>query len=203
MIYKIAKVLATIVLKLFFGFEVIGKENIPKRAPYLVAANHVSYLDPIVVGIALPHKIHFMAKKELFKSRFFSWFLSQLGVFPVNREGLDISSIKQSISILRNGGVLGIFPEGTRSRDGKFKGANRGVIGIAIKGKVPILPMGIIGTYETWPPGKKLPKFSKIILKIGKPIELAEFFDQSGKINYEKGIEILTQRIEELLENEK
>ncbi len=201
MIYKIIKILAITVLKLFFGFKVEGKENIPSKPPYLVAANHVSYLDPIVIGCAFPHKVRFMGKKELFEHKFLSWLLKELGVFPINRGALDISSVKQSIQILKDGGVLGIFPEGTRSRDGKFKGANKGVIGIAIKGNVSIVPVGIKGTYEAWPPDKKFPKIHKIFVKIGKPVNFLEFFDQDGKIDYNKGIEILTLRIKELLED--
>ncbi len=203
MIYRISKILATLAIKLLFRFTVKGIDNIPSKPPYLIAANHVSYLDPIVVGCAFPHKVRFMAKKELFTHKLSSWFLKQLGVFPVNREGLDISSVKQSIQILKNGGVLGIFPEGTRSRDGKFKGVNKGVIGIAIKGRVPIVPVGIKGTYEAWPPGRKFLKPHKVIVNIGEPIDFLEIFGQDGKIDYEKGAEILTSKIKELLKDEK
>ncbi len=203
MIYNILKILATLIFKIFFGFKVEGKENIPERPPYLIASNHVSYLDPIVIGCAFPHKVRFMAKKELFENKFLLWLLNQLGVFPVDRDALDISSVKKSIQILKDGGVLGIFPEGTRSKDGKFKGANKGVIGIAAKGGVPIVPVALKGTYEAWPAGQKILKFHEIIVKIGKPIYLFEIFSENGKIDYKKGAEILTLRIKELLEDEK
>ncbi len=203
MIYKIIKALAIFILKIFFGFKVEGKENIPKNPPYLIASNHVSYLDPIVIGSAFPHKVRFMAKKELFENRFLFWLLNQLGVFPVDRDSLDISSVKKSIKILKDGGVLGIFPEGTRSKDGKFKGANKGVVGIAVKGGAPIVPVALKGTYEAWPAEKKFPRPYRIKVKIGKPIDLFEIFNENGKIDYTKGAEILTLKIKELLEDEK
>ncbi len=203
MIYNILKILATLIFKIFFGLKIEGKENIPERPPYLVASNHVSYLDPIVIGCAFPHKVRFMAKKELFENKFLLWLLNQLGVFPVDRDALDISSVKKSIQILKDGGVLGIFPEGTRSKDGKFKGANKGVIGIAAKGGVPIVPVALRGTYEAWPAGRKVLKLHKIIVKIGKPINLFEISNENGKIDYVKGAEILTLKIKELLEDEK
>ncbi len=205
MIYIISKILSTVTLKIFFGFTIKGRENIPKKPPYIIAGNHTSYLDPIVIGCAFPHKVRFMAKKELFESKFLSWLLRQLGVFPVNRETLDISSVKQSIQILKDNGVLGIFPEGTRSRDGRFRGVTKGVIGIAIKGRAPIVPVALRGTYEAWPPGKKFLKPHKIVIKIGKPIDFLEVFREDGKIvvDYEKGAEILTSKIKELLEDER
>jgi len=202
MIYIMTKILANFILKVFFGFRVEGKNNIPKKAPYIVVSNHVSYLDPVVIGCSFPHKVSFMAKSELFKNFLGNWFLRSLGVFPIKREAVDISSIKQSIQILNDGKVLGIFPEGTRSRDGKFKGINKGVIGISVKAKVPIVPVCVEGTYEAWPAGQKFPKLHKIILKIGEPINFLEFFSQTGKIDYNKGAKILEEKIRELLKDE-
>ncbi|MDD5282498.1 MAG: lysophospholipid acyltransferase family protein, partial [Candidatus Omnitrophica bacterium] len=103
-----------IILKLFFLFEVKGRENIPKEGGFILAANHVSYLDPIAVGAACPRTVHFMARDNLFFKPFLKSWLKAVGVIPLKRNAADLSAIKTGLRIVHKAGALALFPEGTR-----------------------------------------------------------------------------------------
>ena len=115
MLYSFLDVVLGILFKIFLRLEVHGAENIPKTGPLVIASNHLSLLDPPVIGVAAPRKVHFMAKRELFVP-VLGYIYKTLGAFPVNRGGADRAAIKHGIEILQSGEVLAIFPEGTRSK---------------------------------------------------------------------------------------
>mgnify|MGYP000449497264 CR=1 FL=1 len=121
MFYYIARAICWLLLKIFWRMEVIGVENIPERGGVIIASNHVSYLDPIVLGVSTKRKIYFIAKKEVFSNYFGSIILNKLNAFPVDRKKIDMIAFKKTISILEGGGALGIFPEGTRSLNGELQ----------------------------------------------------------------------------------
>lgn len=177
--YKFSRFLAKIVLKSFFKFKIHGIENIPDNGRLIICSNHINLLDPPVLGVAINRQISFMAKKELFKNKLLSFIVSRLGAFPVNREGNDIRAIKNALKVLKNGNVLGIFPEGTRVKDFDLDNAKAGVAMIAIKSKTPIIPILIKSNYKL---------FSKIDIFIGSPIEFNEYYDK--KLNANEYIEI-------------
>jgi len=176
MFYYIAKTIVWLLLKIFWRMEVIGTENVPERGGMIIASNHVSYLDPVVLGAATKRKIHFIAKKEVFNNIFSSIFLKSLNAFPVDRKKIDMPAFKKTISILKKGGILGIFPEGTRSINGELQELKLGVVKIAMKAGVPIVPVGIIGTHKIYPHGKMFPVLfkNKISVYFGAP----QYFDK-------------------------
>jgi 1-acyl-sn-glycerol-3-phosphate acyltransferase len=162
---------------IFHRLKVKGKENIPKTGGAIVCANHVSNFDPIVVAICIKRNVHFMAKAELFKNKFVSYILIKLNAFPIKRGSADITAIKNSFKLIKNGEILGIFPEGTRSKNGKLGPAEPGTATIAIKTKAPIIPIKITGSYKA---------FKSVKVVIGKPIELTDYYDRkltSDEIN--------------------
>ena len=125
----------------FLDMEVIGEENIPEKGPFIVACNHASNFDPPLLGTAMRHHlIHFMAKEELFRNPVMGWFLRYVHTFPVHRGRIDRKAVMESFKVLKNGAVLGIFPEGKRTRGGSVGPFHEGFAGIAIKAKVPVLP---------------------------------------------------------------
>lgn len=154
-----------VIFKILFRFEVIGLENIPKVGPLVVASNHASLLDPPLVGTASNRKVYFMAKEELFVPIMGSIYKS-LGAFPVKRGGSDRTAIKCALNLLRTNQVLGIFPEGTRSKNGQLGHAGSGALGLAGKMKTTVIPTAIIGS------NLKLQKrfWPKIKVVFGKPI---------------------------------
>ena len=179
--------------------EIIGIENLPENGGLIIASNHVSYLDPAVLVASLNRKIYFITKKEVFKNTFVSFILKNLNAFSVNRENVDILSFKKAINILREEKVLGIFPEGTRSLNGELQELKLGVVKIAMKTGVPILPVGIIGTYEIYPQGKKFPTLFKykIIVHYG----IAQHFNKlklRDKIYQKEALNLLSKKIKEL-----
>lgn len=167
--YKFVKALLSITLRLFFKIEVIGLENIPKVGKAIVCANHMSLIDPIIIGITLPRKVNFMAKKELFKNKLLKVILLKLGAFPVDRGGNSLSAIKSSLNILKKGEVLGLFPEGTRVKEVNIENAKPGISMISIKGKAPVIPICIDTKYKL---------FSRIQIRIGEPIQFSEYYDK-------------------------
>jgi len=179
--------------------EVIGVENIPERGGVIIASNHVSYLDPIVLGVSTKRKIYFIAKKEVFSNYFGSIILNKLNAFPVDRKKIDMIAFKKTISILEGGGALGIFPEGTRSLNGELQELKLGVVKIAMKAGVPIIPVGIIGTHKIYPHGKKFPVLFKN--KITVYFGASQYFDKHNikdKIYQKEALNIVSQRIKEL-----
>lgn len=175
MVYKIIRYIGCVLSFLFFPIRIKGESILDKKGSLILAANHVSYLDPIVLGIAIKRQIHFMAKKEIFEVPILGFIVKSLGAIPVDREKTTPESIKRAFSILRDGRILGIFPEGTRSVNGEILELNVGLIKIALKTNVPIIPIGINGTFEIYSSKSKLPKIykrKKIYINFGKPVYL-------------------------------
>ncbi len=153
-------------LKIFFQAEVYGAENIPKEGPFILASTHSSYFDPFIVCLATRRPVAFMAKEELFHVPILSMLIKWLGAFSVNREKLEISTIKSAKNILsRTKWLLGIFPEGTRISGRKVGKINSGFGYLAKMTNSVVLPLAI----EFKRPYS--PLFGKLIVKVGKPIE--------------------------------
>lgn len=169
MFYDIIKLIAMFLFRIFLRLEIHGVENIPKEGPMVLACNHISLLDPPVVGGSCPRKVHWMAKEELFVpvlGTIFRW----LGAFPVRRGGADRAALKHGIEILERGEVLAIFPEGTRSKTGKLGKAAPGALMMAGKVKATIIPSCVIGT-DIKRQGKLWPK---VIVRFGEPMYFPE-----------------------------
>lgn len=165
MLYSFARAVLVPIFLFFYNYRVIGRDNVPKDGGYIVCANHVSAIDPILVGISLRKSMYFMAKAELFKNVFLRTLLHLINVFPVKRGEADIGSIKTSLKLLGSGKVLGLFPEGTRNKTGEIV-AEPGIAMLAVKSKVPVLPVAIVSTYKFF-------KRTKVV--IGKPVDLSEY----------------------------
>jgi 1-acyl-sn-glycerol-3-phosphate acyltransferase len=142
-------------------------ENIPKTGGAVIASNHISVLDPPVLGVALPRQVHFMAKQELFANPVFAWVIKKLNAFPVHRGAADRVAIRKALSLLEQQKLVGIFPEGTRSKTGVLGAAEPGVALIAAKAGAPIIPTAIFGTNQVGTHGFRLPGFAVVF---GSPI---------------------------------
>ncbi len=165
MIYAVAKVILRALFALLLRLRVEGAENIPQEGPLVIASNHLSLLDPPVIGTAATRKVHFMAKQELFVP-ILGTLYKILGAFPVRRGGADRAAIKHGIEILQSGRVLAIFPEGTRSKTGKLGKAEPGALMMASKAKAAIVPCCVIGT-DLQRQGRIWPK---VMVRFGKPV---------------------------------
>ncbi|NPV78959.1 MAG: 1-acyl-sn-glycerol-3-phosphate acyltransferase [Firmicutes bacterium] len=150
--------------------RVIGEENIPRQGPVILASNHVSLLDPIVIGCVVKRPIDFMAKQELFRNPIFATILKWVYAFPVRRGEADRQAFRHSLRILERGRVLGVFPEGTRSVNGKLLPAMSGTALIASKSGAPVIPIAVLGTREIWKKNALLPCPGRIEVRIGKPL---------------------------------
>jgi len=178
-VYELLRFFFTILFSSVFRWRTSGIENVPAGG-VIIAANHISLWDPPVIGTALPRKVHFMAKEELFANPVFGWIISKLGAFPVKRGAADRTAIRTALRLLENGSILAIFPEGTRSKDGKLGAPEAGLALLALKSGVPIVPAAIIGTNKIFRDNQVLPKFRVIF---GKPILLNR--DIAGKESME------------------
>lgn len=143
----------------------------------ILAGNHVSYLDPALLWCGSPRPVHFMAKRELWETGWLGWVLDQFWAFPVERSGADREAITTGTDLLTRGELLGVFPEGTRRRGGddELGQAHGGAAFMALRAGVPIVPVGITGTAEAWPPGRKLPRLVRVTIRYGDPVYPSEF----------------------------
>ncbi len=177
-LYKFGKVVVSGVFHLLFRVRVEGKENLTEGENYLVCSNHVSNLDPPMLGVCLPFQTRYMAKKELFRNKLFGGLIRALGAFPVKRERGDLGAIKTALSVLKSGSSLVMFPEGGRSDGVTLRRGKHGAALVALKSDVKILPVGISGGYRP---------FRKTFVRIGKPIDLQKIVGaESGRETSEK-----------------
>ncbi|SDI29314.1 lysophospholipid acyltransferase family protein [Natribacillus halophilus] len=163
MIYKIGKLISRIVLSLVFFAKIEGKENIPVDGPVIICSNHRSYFDPPLLGSYIKRPLRFMAKEELFTSKWFGPLIQKLGAFPVKRGGSDRGALRKGINVLANGEMLLLFPEGTRSETGEIREGLTGVGFFALKSEATVIPAYIQGKYKP---------FRRVALRYGSPISL-------------------------------
>lgn len=193
MLYDFSKLVVGTFFRVFYRVNIIGLENIPDDGA-LLCPNHYSIMDPMLVAVSMPRKIKFMAKYELFKIPLLGWFLRKVGTYPVKRGEPDLFSIKNTLKLLKGKELVGLFPEGTRMKNGKLGVANPGVALFSIKSGKPVIPVAISGRYRI---------FSKITLNFGQPIDFSEFKkEKMGNEDYYNLSQIVMKHIEQLKEGE-
>src|SRR3954447_8862973 len=160
-----------------------GLENFPKEGPVIVAPNHQSFLDSIIVQALMPRKVAFFAKAEYFtakgpKGMFSRWFFSSVGSIPVERgeQAASVAALQSALEVLERNEAFGIYPEGTRSRDGLLYRGRTGVGWLALTTGAPVLPVGLIGTDRLQPAGKMVVRPKHFTVRIGKPL----YFERTG-----------------------
>jgi len=169
--YHFAKIIVRIILLFVTRWQIKGRENIPAKGPLLIVANHLNLADPPLLSVSLNRKTIFMAKEELFRTRFSRYFISGFGAFPVHRGRVDRKALQQAKEVLASGMALVMFPEATRSQDGTLQPAFPGSAMIALQNEVPILPVGILGTENLKGPFWMFRR-PRITVKIGDPFSL-------------------------------
>ncbi len=177
MVYALTKIILFPLFKLFYRFRAEGQEHVP-AGPVVLVANHQSYLDPIVVGLALSRQVYFVAKEELFQVPFFGWFIRQLHAFPLKRGGADRQALRTSLAHLKADRLVLIFPEGTRHRETGVSDGMPGAAFIAYKAGAPLVPTAIKNTEKVFPTGTRLPRFPRLSVSFGAPINLDKTRDK-------------------------
>ena len=153
-----------VVWPLLFQWRYTGAEHVPVSGPALICANHRAWADPVALSLACPRRVHFMAKSELFRFPPLNWLLPMMGAFPVRRGEPDRAALRRGFQLLADGKLLGMFPEGTRSRDGRLGRAEPGAALLAAKSGAALVPAAIVGDYRLR---------STLTVKFGRPLQLA------------------------------
>lgn len=190
MLYKLLRSIFTFVYSVIFPTTVKGVENIPTKGAVILAANHLSNWDPPLVGTFIPRHLAYMAKEELFKIPILKSILLNVHTFPVKRGASDRAAIRTALQMLENDECICMFPEGTRSKDGKLQKGAPGVALIAAKSQATVIPVAIEGTY-------KLKPFRKITITYGKPMQFTT--KKADKENLHEFTEKIMQEIASML----
>ncbi len=182
-------------LRLFFRPEVEGKENIPAKGGALLASNHLAVADSFFLPLMLSRRVTFPAKLEYFtqpgiKGRIKKWFFTGMGQIPIDRSGgaAAQAALDTGIRLLKEGHLLGIYPEGTRSPDGRLYKGKTGLARMVLEARVPVIPVAMFGTDKANPIGSKMWRPHKIRIKIGKPLDFARYEGLSGDRFVERSI---------------
>jgi 1-acyl-sn-glycerol-3-phosphate acyltransferase len=164
------RLVAYIYFKTFHRIKFYGAENVPKKGPVLIVANHVSFYDPVIVGLGQKRWVRFMTLEGYFRVPILRTVIKLCGAFPVNPSKVDKRTFSEAINILKSGNALGIFPEGGRSSDGQVHEAKPGFAVIAVRAKATIVPVTIAGAFEAWPKSRMFPRPKKICVRFHKPM---------------------------------
>jgi 1-acyl-sn-glycerol-3-phosphate acyltransferase len=158
---------------LFFRARCFHRERFPATGGFLLLSNHQSFLDPPLVGMFVPRRINYLARDTLFKNKAFAWFIRSLDAIPIDRDGLGIGGLKETLKRLKRGEIVLLFPEGTRSADGELQPLKPGFSALVDRANVPIVPIALDGAHAAFPRDAKLPRPAKIALVVGEPIPAA------------------------------
>lgn len=189
--FWLARWISRIFCILFFRLRTYGRDNIPRKGAFILVSNHQSYLDPVFCAVPLKRPSSFLARDTLFTNWFFGPLISSLNAIPVKLGEPDISAIRKVLDKLKKGGGVCLFPEGTRTYDGKITPFKPGLGLLCRRGKAPIVPVVIDGAFECWPRHKKLFSPGPIRLCYGKPITVEQVKDMGDK----KLAELLTETL--------
>lgn len=170
MFYRLWWLILTVPIRLYWRVRVTGREHLPKRGGAILASNHQSGLDPVVVGGLVPRPIYWLAKIEYVITPKVAWFFRSVGVIPVNRDAPEHVALEKAAEAIASGRLFGIYPEGTRSPDGRIYRGYTGVARIAEMTGAPVIPVGVMNTLEALPKGKILAKPLKCEVRFGTPM---------------------------------
>ena len=179
-IYRAGYIGCSILAHTLFRLRVIGRENFNVEGPAIIAANHQSYLDPPLIGVAYPGELHYLARNTLFEKRLANWILTEVNAIPVDRDRGDVGALRAVLKLLKDGHRTVIFPEGTRTLTGQIQQARPGIGMIVAKTLVPVIPARIFGSFESWPKNGKF-KPHPITVIVGKPIRFTSEDVGSGE----------------------
>lgn len=168
--YDSLRIMARLFGTAFFRLRCFGREHIPVSGPALVCANHQSFIDPVLIGLAFDRRLNYLARKTLFRFAPFRWLIEHLDAIPVDQEGIGLSGIKESLKRLRANELVLVFPEGSRTATGEIGPFLAGVCILARRANVPMLPVGIDGAFDAWPITHPYPRLANLAVVIGEPI---------------------------------
>lgn len=188
-LYAAGQFLSRVFLRIFFRVKIIGKENIPLENGVLLCSNHINVLDPPLVGAFLKRQTKYMAKAELFEAPIFKTLLPRLDAFPIKRGTSDRQAMRKGLKLLKEGEIVGVFPEGTRSKTGKLGRGMAGVGFFALRSDADVIPCAVVGTYRP---------FSKLLLVYGPPIDMEKL--RKEKASPEAATEEIMASIQKLLD---
>jgi 1-acyl-sn-glycerol-3-phosphate acyltransferase len=164
-----------------FHVRYSGVKNIPSQGGVLVVSNHQSHFDPPLIGLGSSRRLNYLARDTLFRYAPFRWLIKSLDAIPIDREGIGLAGIKQSLKRLKQGEIVLIFPEGTRTPDGQIKTFRPGFTSLAVRSRAAILPAAIEGAYQCWPKSRLFPRPGKIYVCYGQPILPREYEDMDER----------------------
>ncbi|MCI3221748.1 MULTISPECIES: 1-acyl-sn-glycerol-3-phosphate acyltransferase [Streptomyces] len=197
--YVLKYVLLGPLLRLLFRPRIQGLDNIPADGAAIVAGNHLSFSDHFLMPAIIRRRITFLAKAEYFtgpgvKGRLTATFFRSAGQIPVDRSGKEAgqAAIREGLGVLGKGELLGIYPEGTRSHDGRLYKGKVGVAVMAIKAQVPVVPCAMVGTFEIQPPGQKIPNIKQVTIRFGEPLDFSRY---AGLENEKAAVRAVTDEI--------
>jgi 1-acyl-sn-glycerol-3-phosphate acyltransferase len=192
MLYRFCRFVVRTLFIILYRLEARGISNIPLDGPVILCSNHKSLQDPITLGAWVPRKVHYMAKAELFRIPLFGPLIKAVGAFPVKRGGVSKEAIRTAISLLEQGHVMGIFPEGTRNETVGM--GKRGAVSMAIRSKALVVPVALVGNYRP---------FSKMLVVYGAPIDMKPYAEQGTTESMEAATELIMSRIRKMLDTGK
>lgn len=199
-IYHFLHVLVYIIAKPLFRYKAVGAEHIPKKGSAILASNHASYLDPLFVGLGVWRRINYLAKKEIFRNMLLNYLLKKLfRSIPVDRDQIKKNTLRIIYQLLRNNEILLMFPEGTRTYDGKLMEPKLGIGMIAYNTQIPVVPVYINGSYNIWSRNSRFIRFKSCSVFFGTPVDLKPYYNQKrSKELYKEISEKIMEGIKEL-----
>lgn len=197
--YRIAWQLFRLMYSTYFRWRIYNPERVPKEGPVILASNHASFLDPPLVGSALPRGCSYLARESLFRYPGIGALLRSWQAVPVDRDGAGARGLKAILDRLLAGDVIILFPEGTRTRDGKLQPARSGIGLTVIKSDAPVVPVRVFGTFEAYGRAVKFPKPKSIAVKYGRPMSFAALRAEAKTCSKPRLKEIYQQVADEIM----
>ncbi|MGD8452403.1 MAG: lysophospholipid acyltransferase family protein [Phycisphaerae bacterium] len=194
--YRLCRMMAQLLYAVFFRGRVFGTNRVPRTGGVLLVCNHQSFLDPVLATLALPRECHYMARDTLFHHPLLRRIIEGLNAFPIRRGTADVKAIKETLRRLKAGHLVTTFPEATRTADGTVAEMQPGVILLARKARVPIVPCAILGAFEAWPRQARWPRPHGVVVAYGEPLSLAALAD----LPEQEAVDLVRARVVALME---
>ena len=195
--YDLSRIAARLFAVTFFRFRCAGREFFPRTGGALVCSNHQSFFDPVIAGLVCDRRLNYLVRKSLFSITAFRWLIQWYDAIPIERDGMGIGGLKETLKRLKRGEMVLIFPEGTRTQHGGVNPLKPGFCALARRGKVPLVPMAIDGAFDAWPANSRGPRPAVIHVEVGPTIEpeqVREMSDEELVSELSRKLEVLYAR---------